>query len=736
MNDSLKTDLTPFARAPGPQTSPFLFNAVLNQVPSAVIVVDARTRKVVFANDRNRQIFRLTADLNDAADHALFCGFQADGRPIEPDRWPLARSLRDGEIVTGEEICIERGDGSEGYIRVSSTPIRDEGGAIVAAVVMYDDVTDATRAALALQEQGRVNETLLRINSAFSSELDVDVLMQLLTDEATKLCRAQFGSFFYNVKNHAGESYMLYTLSGVSRDAFADFPMPRNTAIFAPTFSGTEVVRSGDITKDPRYGKNQPHCGMPQGHLPVRSYLAVPVKSRSGGVLGGLFFGHGEPNVFTDQDERLIVAISSQASVAIDNATLYRDARRAEALAELERGKMEGLVRELENAAHMKDEFLATVSHELRTPLTAMLGWVRMLRSGALAEDRKARALETIERNAIAQTQLIADLLDVSRIISGKLRLDVTTVDLPTVVENAIEALRPAILAKGVILQPTVDPLATPILGDGERLQQVIWNLLSNAVKFTPRGGRVQVAVRKRDSAVEIVVRDTGQGIDPAFLAHAFERFRQADGATTRAHGGLGLGLAIVRHLVELHGGTVLAESAGEGKGSTFTVSLPISPLRAAPIERPPPVRLIGFGPELRCPPELAGVRVLVVDDEPDARELLAAVLAPCKAEVTTAASTAEAFALFQERRPDILVSDIGMPGEDGYALIRKVRSLPAIAGGRTPAVALTAYARMEDRTRTLLAGFNMHVPKPVEPSELLIVLASLNATFRAADTQ
>ncbi|HEY8076424.1 MAG TPA: ATP-binding protein [Labilithrix sp.] len=380
---------------------------------------------------------------------------------------------------------------------------------------------------------------------------------------------------------------------------------------------------------------------------------------------------------------------------------------------------------ELDSAARMKDEFLATVSHELRTPLNAILGWVRMLRAGGLPEDKSARALETIERNAIAQTQLIEDLLDVSRIISGKLRLEIGAVDVAAVVENAIEAVRPSANAKHVHLERAIDPDAGPIQGDAERLQQVVWNLLTNAVKFTPPDGRVDVVVSRQAESVEIQVTDTGQGIPVEFVPHVFERFRQADGTSTRKHNGLGLGLAIVRHLVELHGGTVRAESAGPGTGASFSVILPIASERARAFERPPPLRLVA-GANLSPPSDVEGIRVLVVDDEPDARELLAAVLTSRKAKVTTAGSASDALRKLEQDLPDVLVSDIGMPGEDGYSLIQRVRALPAERGGRTPAVALTAYARVEDRTRALVAGFNMHVPKPVEPAELLAVLASL----------
>ncbi|NMO17007.1 response regulator [Pyxidicoccus fallax] len=381
--------------------------------------------------------------------------------------------------------------------------------------------------------------------------------------------------------------------------------------------------------------------------------------------------------------------------------------------------------REAEAANRLKDEFLSTVSHELRTPLTAMLGWVQLLRTGNLPLERQARALETVERNARAQGQLIEDLLDVSRILSGKMRLEVEPVDVSTVVEQALDSVRPAADAKGIRVQSVMDSAGT-IMGDSHRLQQVVWNLLSNAVKFTPRGGRVQVFVERRDSSVEITVADTGRGIEPAFLPHVFERFRQADSGTRRQYGGLGLGLSIVRHLVEMHGGTVSAASRGEGSGATFIVKLPVSVAL-----RPEPPSPSGPQPDLprrdfHCPPRLAGLRVLLVDDEEDTREYLRSLLEGCEMRVVAVGSAAEGLEALRRGPPDLLVSDIGMPEEDGYGFIEKVRALPASEGGRTPAAALTAYARVEDRTRVLLAGFQCHVPKPVEPGELLAVLAAL----------
>lgn len=383
---------------------------------------------------------------------------------------------------------------------------------------------------------------------------------------------------------------------------------------------------------------------------------------------------------------------------------------------------------EAEAASRAKDAFLATISHELRTPLSPILAWARMLSQGVLDEEKSKQALQAIERNAKSQAQLIEDLLDVSRIVSGKLRLEVRPVDIVPVIQNAIEVVRPAAEARGIGLQAVLDNNIGTVSGDPERLQQAVWNLLSNAVKFTPRGGRVQVVLERVNSHVEIAVSDTGQGIAPEFLPHVFERFQQADNTSTRQHGGLGLGLAIVRHIVELHGGSVHAESAGEGQGSVFTVKLPLVLLarRAGETERRHPSKGASIG-GLSYPP-LEGLRVLVVDDEPDSNEMVRALLVSCRAEVRTAASTAQALDILRRWHPDLLISDVGMPGQDGYALIDEVRAQPGDLG-RLPAIALTAYAAVEDRVRLLAAGFQMHVPKPVEPIELVTVVANVART-------
>jgi len=375
-----------------------------------------------------------------------------------------------------------------------------------------------------------------------------------------------------------------------------------------------------------------------------------------------------------------------------------------------------------EEANRLKDEFLAVLSHELRTPLNAILGWARILRAGTLGADDASRAIETIERNAQAQAQLIEDLLDVSRIVSGKLRLEMRTVDVGEVIAEAIDTVRPTADARGVSLTAGVSHTG-PISGDAQRLRQVIWNLLSNSIKFTPRGGSVHVRAEQTGTTVQMSVTDTGQGIDPEFLPHVFDRFRQDTTTTGVARRtGLGLGLAIVRHLVEAHGGTVHAASEGLGKGATFTVELPVMVGRAIQATDSTSAYEHRFETSL----SLAGVRVLVVDDDRDARELLEVALQQYGAEVRIAASADEAMDFLAAESTDVIVSDIEMPDVNGYELIRRLRQSERPELRRLPAVALTAYARTEDRLKALLAGFQTHVPKPVEPAELVTVIASL----------
>ena len=578
-----------------------------------------------------------------------------------------------------------------------------------------------------LREETRVLELLNKTGSALASTLDLRTLVQTVTDAATQLSGARYGAFFYNTTNAQGDSYQLYSLSGAPREAFERFGHPRATALFGATFRGEGPVRCDDVLLEPRYGKMEPHRGMPNGHLPVRSYLAVAVVSRSGEVIGGLFFGHPEVGIFDDRSERIIAAVAAQAAVAIDNARLYEAAQKAaeerKRLLDSERSARAAV----ERMSDMKDLFLANLSHELRTPLNAIVGWSQVLRRGSRDESDLLKGLETIERNARVQAQLIEDLLDMNRIASGKVRLDVQPIEPASFIEAAIETVRPAADAKGIRLEKLLDPAAGPISGDPNRLQQVVWNLLSNAIKFTSKGGKVQVLLERVNSHIEISVADTGIGIAPEFLAHVFERFRQADSSTARRYGGLGLGLSIVKQLVELHGGTVRAESPGEERGATFTVTLPLTVVHrpAYAEERLHPKAPSPISTDFKTL-NLSGIKVLVVDDEADARDLIKRVLTDCKAEVFTASTAGEAVLLVETEKPHILVSDIGMPEVDGFELLRRVRALGHARGGRIPAIALTAFARTEDRTRALRAGFLVHVAKPVEPSELVATVATI----------
>jgi signal transduction histidine kinase/ActR/RegA family two-component response regulator len=383
---------------------------------------------------------------------------------------------------------------------------------------------------------------------------------------------------------------------------------------------------------------------------------------------------------------------------------------------------------EAETANSMKDEFLATVSHELRTPLNAIIGWSHLIRSGSLDKATLARAVETIDRNAKSQAQLIEDILDVSRMITGKLRLNNAPVDIASVINAAIDSVQLAVDSKDLHLKVTLDPSARHTLGDSSRLQQVVWNLLANAIKFTPTGGRIEVKVERARGGLQIRVSDTGKGIHPEFLPFIFDRFRQADGTTTRQHGGLGLGLAIVRQLVELHGGTIQAESAGEGKGATFTIRLPLapSPQRGKRVAKVKAKSLTKNTAAFTSLPSLTDVRVLLVDDDVDTLQILGVMLADTKATVQTATSASEALEILEWFEPDVLVSDLAMPGEDGYSLINKIRALETKRGKQIPAVALTSYVRVEDRARALSAGFNMFVPKPVQLTELVTTIANL----------
>jgi PAS domain S-box-containing protein len=581
--------------------------------------------------------------------------------PVED---PVEQAIATGQTVAlANHTVLIAADGREIPIDDSAAPIITEDRRVAGAILVFRDVSEKRQA----QE---VNERLAAIVESSDDIIASKDLEGVLTSW-----------------NKGAERVLGYT---------ADEVIGRHVSIIMPPELVEDMPR---ILERIRRGEKVDHYRTRRrrkdGAIIDVSLTVSPIRNEDGEIIGASKIGRD---------------ITAEVRAREERDQLLRQAEVSKA--------------EAEAANRTKDEFLATLSHELRTPLNAIIGWARILSASSVDPDDLREGLEAINRNANMQAQIIEDLLDVTRIISGSLRLDVLRVNLLEVVEAAVAAVTPAAEAKGVSLRKVLDPLAGPVSGDAGRLQQVVWNLLSNAVKFTPKGGLVQVLLERVNSHAEISVIDTGVGIRPEFLPHVFERFRQADSSTTRRHGGLGLGLAIVRQLTELQGGTVRAKSPGEGQGSTFVVRLPITVVCD---EQPPSTA----GPGDReagglCSPEkpLSGIRVLVVDDERDARQLLRRVLEDGRAEVAVAASADEAMELLEGFRPDLLVCDIGMPEHDGYELIRRVRARTLAKA--LPAVALTAFARTEDRRRALLAGFQTHIAKPVDPAELVAVVASL----------
>jgi signal transduction histidine kinase/CheY-like chemotaxis protein len=549
-----------------------------------------------------------------------------------------------------------------------------------------------------------------QLGLTLSGQLDMASLAKAVTDAGVAMTGAAFGAFLYRDGSGAPTHYVI----GAPPDAFVDFPLAPETGELGSPFKGP-VARSDDLEVDGRFGANLPFKQLPAGHVPARSYLLAPVHSSTGGFRGGLFFGHPDPRMFREADEHLIANLAAHAAIAADNAHLYREAQEAGAAAEA--------------ANRVKDAFLATLSHELRTPLTAIVGWANLLKLGRFDADETTRALDTILRNATAQNQIIDDLLDVSRIITGKIQLDLRVVEVGVLVKGAVETVTPAANAKGIRLQLLQDPAGSCVVGDPDRLQQVFWNLLFNAVKFTPKNGRIRVSVQSIGSSVEIAFNDTGLGIAPEFLPHIFERFTQSDSTSTRTARGLGLGLSIARQLAELHGGTIRAESDGLGLGSTFTASFPRSPVTVTVAATKG--RVYSRADEtvgLERAPRLDGLQVLVVEDDEDARTMIETVLTGQGASVRAVSNAGAALDALSVERVDVLVSDIEMPGTDGYQMIRALRLRPSKLGGTVPALALSAYARTEDRLRALREGFQLHLAKPVQPVELVTVVASLAA--------
>jgi signal transduction histidine kinase/CheY-like chemotaxis protein len=548
-------------------------------------------------------------------------------------------------------------------------------------------------------------DSVLAFNSGAADSLDG--MLRLMSDQSREILGAHQAVTIVMPDGDWRQAVHAISLS----DKYAAWrsynAQPGGSGIYGVVCESNRPLRltQAELQAHPRWRAFGKEAGR---HPPIRGLLAAPLMGHDGRNLGLMQVSDKVEGEFTAANEAILVQLAHVTSAIVENVRLYRTAQEANRL---------------------KDDFLARLSHELRTPLSAILGWARVLRSTQPDRETTDRALETIERNVRAQTKLIDGVLDISYIISGRLRLEVRPVELEPLIVDAVETIRPAAEAKAIRLDTVLDPRAGPISGDPERLQQIVWNLVSNAVRFTPTGGSVQVRLERREPVAEVVVSDTGPGIAPEFLPHVFEHFRPADSSTARHQGGLGLGLAIARHLAELHGGAIRADSPGVGRGATFTVSFP--------------VRVTGEGPARVVPGQseeigastggvLAGVTVLVVDDEEeDARETLRVVLDQRGAEVRTVSGGTQAIDLLVRWTPDVLVSGIGMPGEDGYSLIR-VRALAPDRGGRVPAVALTDV-KPEDRMRALAAGFQTHVPKPVDPDELALVIARLGGLGRPA---
>ncbi|WNG44248.1 PAS domain S-box protein [Archangium minus] len=678
-----------------------LLSAVLEQMPSGFVLAGPRG-ELTFAN---AQVQTLSGhplfDPEKKQDSAAYHYHRLDGTEYSTEELPLARSLRHGEVVRGEVIWLHAKDGKDSrFIKVNCAPIRDERSQTIAAVAILDNITEARRA----EERAARMQS---VTSALSQALTPGDVARTILTEALGGMDATAGAVYR--RRADGLLEVLYDM-GYPESYIGQFRLV-SPDMDAPVPNAMRTGKESWLLSNAALSERYPDVAAARPAVADHAAVTLPMWVHDQPI-GALVLSFNDARTCGPEEMQFLRMLAQQCGQALERARLYE-------VAETERQRAE-------QASRLKDDFLGVLSHELRTPLTAILGWTQILRTWELAPEKRERALETIERNARAQTQLVEDLLDVNRIVSGKLRLDVRLTPLTRVIENALDVVRPAAEAKSLHLQTRLDPQTAPLLVDPDRLQQVVWNLVSNAVKFTPQGGNVTVSLSQSASHAEIQVSDTGDGLAANFLPHLFERFRQADASSTRRYGGLGLGLSIVRHLVELHGGTVEAQSAGKGLGATFIVRLPRvapRPDAAEPVRAPPPP-----APSLSVdyPRELRGRHVLVVDDDTDSRELIATMLQEGGARVSTAASAARALELLKQEPPELLISDIGMPEMDGYALMREVRGRPSEQGGRVPSVALTAYAREEDQYAARVAGFNSHVAKPLEPSELLRVAASL----------
>jgi PAS domain S-box-containing protein len=607
---------------------------------------------------------------------------------------PRMREALEGRAVEFDERIPYPAAG-ERWMHVSYLPQRGPDGRPAGFYAVAQDITERKQAELRLEEQATRFEKLSDVGLALAAESGIERVVQAVTDAATQLCAAEFGAFFYNVARPDGESYMLYTLSGVPREHFERFPMPRNTKVFGPTFRGEGIVRVDDIRRDPRYGHNAPYHGMPEGHLPVSSYLAVPVVSRSGEVLGGLFFGHSQPGRFTEAAERIVAGIAAQAAVAIDNARLHEQRLR--------------LIADLQESDRRKDEFIATLSHELRNPLAPLRNALHVVQ---MKRDAGDDLLPMMSRQVNQLVRLVDDLLEVSRINRGELVLRKERVELHHVVRDAVEAVEPQLRERGQAFDLQLPDAPVWIEADGARVAQVLSNLLGNASRCTDAGGRISLAARVEDgSRLSIAVRDTGVGFERADGERFFEMFVRGERSQ-----GLGIGLALARRLAQMHGGTLTGESDGPGRGATFTLALPL------PAQQPRPAAGRVHGPQ-----SLPPIKVLVVDDNEDAANTLHELLDLLGARASVAHEGLAALASFERDPPDAVLLDIGMPGLDGYQVARLLRERHPRWPGAL--IALTGWGQESDRRKGKEAGFDHHLVKPVDVDALHRLLSTVGVT-------
>jgi hypothetical protein len=724
---------------------------LLNLMPTPLLLIEPGTARVTFANKAADEVAGgKFPKANSVADYqAFYYSTDAAGNPIPVEQAPGIRVAR-GERLDGVELDWHTPTGIRSLLLYADT-LPAMHGYPTTCVLTFQDITNLKRVEKALSLGYKRLQLLFGTASDLLSSKEPVALIESLFQKLAE--QIGLDVYFNFLVDENSQVMHLASWYGIDEQT----AKTANTLEIGQGMCGTVAQQRRPISIENIQKSNDPNTELLRA-IGIKTYYGYPLMAQ-GKLLGTLCFCSRSRLQFSQNEMGMMQAVCDQIAIAIERASLI--------------ASLQQQTEQLQEANRMKDEFLAILSHELRSPLNAILGWSQLLRSRKLNETQITKALETIERNAKTQTQLIEDLLDISRIIRGKLRLNVRTCNLIAIIEAALDTVRLAAKAKDIHIQTTFDSTAALVSGDGERLQQVVWNLLSNAIKFTPAGGKVEVVLslvkeetgtrkyRNTESVFErfsasprlnitlsdkasshlllstsaetayaqITVKDSGIGISPEFLPYVFDRFRQADSSSTRSHGGLGLGLAIVRHLVEMHGGTVGVASLGKEQGTTFTVKLPrlksqdsIVNTEELTVNNQEPI----FNSLPISSSVLDGIRVLVVDDEADTRDYLTTLLKQSQADVLAVASAQAALEAVDHWKPDVLVSDIGMPEEDGYSLLRKLRSLSPEQGGKIPAAALTAYAKAEDRRRAIQAGFQLHLPKPIDPSELITVVASL----------